>query len=425
MTATSRFVAVTGTHPPVRRSPCCAPVRSPSPARRRWPLPTGWRRPSSARAATSVVGLRQGDSGPAVQAVQQKLIGLGYYVADGATATSAPARPPRCACSSSRTVSTRPASSPRTRRAISGLPPASRRPPHRWRHHRRLASLLPRRLPPPGAVVGLRQGAYRRSGSPAAARHSRHRLVPRAAARTARSDPSTHRGVTLVQRVNGLPETGVVDARHGRRPRSDGERLLSVGSRSGRHRCPGRGDGAAVQRVQQLLIKSGVNVVGGADGVFGPQTRRSVARLPEAARAAGDWYRRRGDRRCAGQGRVAATAAAACRTHRRRTSDCASAPPGRRSPSCSRRSWPPGSSCAAVPTGSSASRRAPPCSIYQRVNGLSQTGIVDEATARLLGLLTAAPAAGGGSTSGGGVDGGGLRRATTSAAPVSSRCRRR
>ena len=40
--------------------------------------------------------------------------------------------------------------------------------------------------------------------------------------------------------------------------------------------------------------------------------------------------------------------------------------------------------------------------VYQRVNGLPQTGIVDEATARMLGLLTAGPAAGGGAGSGGG-----------------------
>ena len=45
---------------------------------------------SNTSAATSVVGLRQGDSGPAVQAVQQKLVGLGYYVADGATGTFGP-----------------------------------------------------------------------------------------------------------------------------------------------------------------------------------------------------------------------------------------------------------------------------------------------------------------------------------------------
>ena len=40
--------------------------------------------PADAVAATSVVGLRQGATGPAVQAVQEKLIGFGYYVAGGA-----------------------------------------------------------------------------------------------------------------------------------------------------------------------------------------------------------------------------------------------------------------------------------------------------------------------------------------------------
>ena len=41
-------------------------------------------RPAEVAAATSVVGLREGASGPAVLAVQQKLIGFGYYVAGGA-----------------------------------------------------------------------------------------------------------------------------------------------------------------------------------------------------------------------------------------------------------------------------------------------------------------------------------------------------
>ncbi len=41
------------------------------------------RRPA-AESTTAVVGLRQGDTGPGVQAVQQKLISFGYYVADGA-----------------------------------------------------------------------------------------------------------------------------------------------------------------------------------------------------------------------------------------------------------------------------------------------------------------------------------------------------
>ncbi len=41
-------------------------------------------RPAESAAATSVVGLREGDTGPTVQAVQQKLIDFGYYVAGGA-----------------------------------------------------------------------------------------------------------------------------------------------------------------------------------------------------------------------------------------------------------------------------------------------------------------------------------------------------
>ncbi len=83
--------------------------------------------------------------------------------------------------------------------------------------------------------------------------------------------------MTLVQRVNGLPETGVVDA-------ATASVLGLTGSASSPSTPAPAGTvvqlgatGAAVKRVQQLLIKAGINVVGGADGVFGPQTRRAVS----------------------------------------------------------------------------------------------------------------------------------------------------
>ena len=76
------------------------------------------RRPA-AESTIAVVGLRQGDTGPGVQAVQQKLISFGYYVADGDDGHSGAGMTAASARSSGRTDSTRPASSPRTRRSTS------------------------------------------------------------------------------------------------------------------------------------------------------------------------------------------------------------------------------------------------------------------------------------------------------------------
>ena len=188
----------------------------------------------------------------------------------------------------SRTVSTRPGSSPRTRRAISDSP----------------AGVAGRCGPRGGSAGGSRRGAdggcrrrvrssaFGRGSTGATVRQLQLAILATGLYLSGGADgtfgSSTHRGVTLVQRVNGLPETGVVDA-------ATASVLGLTGSASSPSTPAPAGTvvqlgatGAAVQRVQQLLIKSGVNVVGGADGVFGPQTRRAVSCVPEAARAARD-----------------------------------------------------------------------------------------------------------------------------------------
>ena len=141
-----------------------------------------------------------------------------------------------------------------------------------------------------------------------------------------------------------------------------------------------------MKRIQQLLIKAGINVVGGADGIFGPQTKRSVQRLP-------------GPQRAARTGAVdAATDAALAKV----AGGAAAAP----TPSTSYIGLRIGSTGPAVTKvqqaimatglvlrggadGIFGQRTHNAVVIYQRANGLTQTGIVDEATARLLGLTSA------------------------------------
>jgi peptidoglycan hydrolase-like protein with peptidoglycan-binding domain len=161
--------------------------------------------------------------------------------------------------------------------------------------------------------------------------------------------------------------------------------------------------GAPVQRIQQLLIKAGINVVGGADGVFGPQTRRSVSafqRLHGIAQT----------------GTVdAATDAALVKA-----SGGAAAPT---TPSSSYVGLRVGSTGPTVTKlqqaimatglvvrggadGVFGRHTRTALLTYQRVNGLPQTGIVDEAVARLLGLLSSGASPAGGSTAGGSAAGG-------------------
>ena len=250
----------------------------------------------------------------------------------------------------------------------------------------------------PGSVVGLRQGATGES-----VRQVQLAILATGLVLGGGADgtfgPSTHRGVTLVQRVNGLPETGVVDAA-----------TAAVLGLSGSASSPATpapagavvqlgASGASVQRIQQLLIKSGINVVGGADGVFGPQTKRSVSAfqglngLPQTGTV------------------DAATDAALAKV----AGGTAAAP----TPSASYTGLRAGSTGPAVTKlqqaimatglvvrggadGIFGQHTRTAVLIYQRVNGLPQTGIVDETMARLLGLTstTATPSAptGGGAT---------------------------
>ena len=170
---------------------------------------------------------------------------------------------------------------------------------------------------------------------------------------------STHRAVTLVQRVNGLPETGVVDA-------ATASVLGLTGSASSPSTPAPAGtvvqlgaSGAAVQRVQQLLIKTGCQRRRWRRRRVRPADSSCGHRLPGAPWTAPDRKRRHGDRCCPRDGVRWQRRGAEHLVVRR---PACSVRPARQSPSCSKRSWPPASSCAAEPMESSANRRAPPCS---------------------------------------------------------------
>ncbi len=193
--------------------------------------------------------------------------------------------------------------------------------------------------------------------------------------------------MTLVQRVNGLPETGVVDA-------ATAGVLGLTGSASSPSTPAPAGTvvqlgatGASVQRVQQLLIKAGINVVGGADGVFGPQTRRAVSAfqglhgLPQTGSV--DAATDAALVKAAGGGAAAPS-----------TSSYVGLRVGSTGPAVTKLQQAIMATGLVVRGGADGifgqhTRTA--VLVYQRVNGLPQTGIVDEATARLLGLLTPAP----------------------------------
>ena len=213
-----------------------------------------------------------------------------------------------------------------------------------------------------------------------------------------------------------------MDARHGARPRSDGERLLSVDSRSGRHRCPARGD-----RRRRCSASSNCSSRPGSTSSAAPtacSARRPAAPLPPS-------------RGCTGSPQTGTVDAATDAALVKAASGTAAAPAAAPSSYVGLRVGSTGPAVtklqqAIMATGlvvrggadgifGQQTRTA--LLIYQRVNGLPQTGIVDEATARLLGLLDRPAAAGG-------VRPAAARRrpgsrATTSAAPVSSPCRRR
>jgi peptidoglycan hydrolase-like protein with peptidoglycan-binding domain len=347
-------------------------------------------------AAASVVGLREGDVGPTVKAVQQKLIGFGYYVSGGADGRFGPGT----------------AAALRVFQQQNGLNPTGVVTESTARYLGLAGGVSTAAAPAgsqaaaatatlaagaaPGSVVGLRSGA-----SGPAVRQLQLAILATGLYLNGGADgtfgPSTHRGVSLVQRVNGLPETGIVDAATARvlgltgsasspsTPAPAGT-VVQIGS-----------TGSAVRRIQQLLIKAGITVVGGADGVFGPQTRRSVTAFQSL-----NGLRQTGVVDAATNAALVKAASAGAAPS---TSSYVGLRVGSTGSAVARLQQAMMATGLVVRGGADGifgqyTRGA--VLIYQRVNGLPQTGIVDQPMARLLGLLTGGVPSGGGSAPSGG-----------------------
>jgi peptidoglycan hydrolase-like protein with peptidoglycan-binding domain len=236
----------------------------------------------AADANASIVGLREGSTGAGVRVVEESLVGRGYVIpggpdelfgssttralrhfqeASGLNPTGVVTENTVRLLGLSATVAagnTTSSASGSSSPEVSTTPPAS-----------------------PTSYVGLRRGS---TGE--AVRQVQLKLLALQLYLNGGADgvfgPSTENAVILVQRVNGLPETGVVT-----------EQVAAILGLTGSASTPSTpapagtvpqygSTGEAVRRVQQLLIDAGINVVGGADGIFGLNTQRAVRTFQQA-----------------------------------------------------------------------------------------------------------------------------------------------
>lgn len=325
---------------------------------------------------TSVIGLREGASGEGVRAVQDKLTGFGYVIQDTAGVFGT---------STTRVL--------RTFQEQNGLNPTGVVTENTAKYLG-LSNGVPASSgsnpgvssTPPAAsstsIVGLRRGS---TGE--AVRQLQTKLLGLGLYLSGGADgtfgPSTEHAVKMVQRVNGLSETGVVDERTagvlGLGNASSPETPAPAGSVL---QYGSRGDG--VKRVQTLLMQAGITVNGGADGIFGLATQRAVRTFQQA-------------KGLPVTGQVdAATDAALVQA----ASAGGGSTPAPTSGVVGLRLGSTGDGVrqvqqALIATGMTlrggadgifgqATHNA--LVAYQRVNGLNQSGIVDSATARLMGL---------------------------------------
>ena len=235
---------------------------------------------ASTPAAVSVVGLRAGDQGPEVVAVQQRLLGFGYVLRAGADGVFGPdtARALRHFQASNGLNPTGVVTENTARYlglsgGVAAAPPAVAPAPSGGgtvaaalgRHRRRVAA---------------RQHGHRRA--PAADRHPRYRALPRRRRRRQSSGRRPSTRSYLVQRVNGLPETGVVTEATARAlglaadsPTAPAPRTPATPATPAASGYVGlaRGStGPLVRDVQRALLATGMALRGGADGVFGAAT---------------------------------------------------------------------------------------------------------------------------------------------------------
>ena len=368
----------------------------------------------AAETTVAVVGLREGATGDGVIAVQDKLTSFGYVIQDKRGTFGWSTRRGLEHFQRANGLPGNGVVTEATARILGlqdGAPAAPASPAPAGGGSTAGAGSAPAPAGP-ASYVGLRRGA---TGE--AVRRLQTELLALGLVLSGGADgvygPATEYAVTLVQRVNGLPETGVVT-----------ERVAEILGLTGPASTPSapapagtvlqygaRGD--AVARVQRLLIKAGVTVVGGADGIFGTYTRQAVRTFQEA-------------NGLAVTGQVdGATETALARA------DSAGAPAA---PAAPANPAPSGDGVVGLQVGTTGSgvRRvqeavmatglylrggadgifgsatARGVQLVQQFNGLPQTGVVDQATAHVLGLLggDGAGSQGGGSNQSGQSGGG-------------------
>jgi peptidoglycan hydrolase-like protein with peptidoglycan-binding domain len=243
--------------------------------------------PAPATEAISVIGLREGATGPGVQAVQEKLLGFGYVIREGANGVFGPSTTYVLrAFQSQNGLNPTGVVTENTARylGLAGGVSAARTNP--GSNNSTGGGGAPTVGTSPPASTATSYVGLKRGDTGEAVRQLQLKLLGLQLYLSGGADgvfgSSTETAVRMVQRVNRLPETGVVTAKvaailgltgtaSASSPGASAGSVLRYGSR-----------GAAVKRIQQLLIKAGLQVVGGADGIFGLNTQRAVRQFQQA-----------------------------------------------------------------------------------------------------------------------------------------------
>ena len=201
---------------------------------------------------------------------------------------------------------------------------------------------------------------------------------------------ATEASVKAFQRYKGLPITGVVD-------QTTAAALGLVTAAPAAATAPtgvlARGSrGPAVVQLQQSLTAAGIAVAGGADGIFGPGTEQAVRTFQQAKGLA---VTGRADAATLSAVRGGAGAAPAAPAVPTGSVSVVGLQVGSSGPAVvalqqaiMRMGWP--LATGANGTFGTGTRNA--IVAIQRANSIQQTGTVTQATAKVLGLLTAAPA---------------------------------
>ncbi|WP_420450278.1 peptidoglycan-binding protein [Ilumatobacter sp.] len=230
---------------------------------------------SSAGAAVAS-GLAQGASGSAVRDLQRALIRLGVYLSDGADGEFGPGttRGVRQFQSWNGLTVTGSVDAATARRLGLGSSSAGTR-----------AQPTPTTAPAPTGSASSSYAGLARGASGALVRELQTALQATGLVLAGGADgdfgPATERALKVFQRVNGRAQTGVVGERE--------VALMGLGASTSTAPTPppasaspyvglARGaSGAAVQALQRALVAAGVDVRGGADGAFGPATESALA----------------------------------------------------------------------------------------------------------------------------------------------------